>query len=232
MTQVSLAPRVIGVDACKKGWVAVDTAGRGFFGTDISAVVERAEAVGPVAVVAIDIPIGLPTNGPRETDRLVRRLVGRRASSVFATPVRPALAAPTHAEATRLAVELTGKGISQQSYALGKKILEVDSWVRTATMTVIEVHPEVSFATIAGHALAHRKSSWAGSEERRALLASVGIAVPADIGLAGEMAASDDVLDAAAACWSAHRYAMGTALSYPAVPEEFGDGGPPAAIRA
>jgi predicted RNase H-like nuclease len=218
------APRVLGVDACTKGWVGITSDVRGYFGVTITDLVAAVVQDGAVEVVAIDIPIGLPTTGPRQADALARRLVGRRASSVFSTPVRAALAAATHAEATAISVQATGKGLSQQAYALGRKILEVDEWARTAHHPVIEVHPEVCFAAMSGGPLRHRKSSWAGAEERRAILARAGITVPSDLGVAGEMAGPDDVLDAAAAAWTATRYAVGDAVSYPPVPERFGDG--------
>jgi predicted RNase H-like nuclease len=150
--------RVLGVDACKKGWVAVSNELSGYFGRTIVELLAAASQHGDVAVVAIDIPIGLPVAGPRQADVLARSLVGRRASSVFSTPVRAALAAATHAEATALSVRATGKGLSQQAYALGAKILEVDQWARAAPCPVIEVHPEVCFATMAGRALSHPKS--------------------------------------------------------------------------
>jgi predicted RNase H-like nuclease len=223
--------RVIGIDACKKGWVGITSDLRGYFGVTIDQLVGTAEQDGGLAVVAIDIPIGLPLTGPRQADVLARRLIGKRASSVFATPIREALMAATHAEASALNLRATGKGLSQQAYALAKKILEVDAWARATAHTVIEVHPEVCFATMAGHPLAHRKSTWAGAEERRQLLASAGIEVPADIGLAGESAAVDDVLDAAAAAWTAKRYSEGRAVAFPETPEQFGDG-PAAAIWA
>lgn len=217
--------RVLGVDACKKGWIGLSSDLRGYFGRTIGALVEAADADGAIEIVAIDIPIGLPTNGSRQADVLARKLVGRRAPSVFSTPVRAALAAATHAQATAISVSATGKGLSQQAYALGAKILEVDAWARAASSRrVIEVHPEVSFAAMANRPLVHPKSSWAGSQERRAILRSSGIEVPAELGLAGEMAAPDDVLDAAAASWTAGRFAEGNAVSYPSTPESFGDG--------
>lgn len=77
---------------------------------------------------------------------------------------------------------------------------------------------------MAGHALTFSKSSWAGAEERKRTLRSAGIDIPTDLGIAGEMAAVDDVLDAAAASWTAVRYAAGAAVSYPDVPEIFDDG--------
>lgn len=223
--------RVLGVDACKKGWVGVTSDLRAYFGVSIDKLVAAAEADGSLAVVGIDIPIGLPASGAREADRLARTLVGKRWQSVFMTPIRAALEAPTHPEATALSSAATGKGISQQAYRLGPKILEVDAWVRRTDRTVIEVHPEVSFATLAGHPLEHPKSTWAGVEERRALLATVGLVLPADVGEAGAMAAVDDVLDAAAVSWTATRYARGAAVSYPPTAEDFGDG-PSAAIWA
>jgi predicted RNase H-like nuclease len=217
-------PRVLGVDACRKGWVAVADDLRAYFGRTIRELVASAVDDGAPAVVAVDIPIGLPHSGPRQADVLARALLGKRASSVFATPVRAALAAATHAEATAISVQVTGKGLSRQAYALGAKILEADHWAREASHRVIEVHPEVSFAAMAGRTLKHSKSTWAGAEERRLILARAGIVVPAEIGLAGETAGADDVLDAAAAMWTARRFVDGRAVSHPAVPESFGDG--------
>jgi predicted RNase H-like nuclease len=217
-------PQVLGVDACTKGWVGISNDLRGYFGRDIHDLVAAAGRGGGLSVVAIDIPIGLPTAGPRQADGLARALVGRRASSVFSTPVRAALAAASHAEATAISVQATGKGLSQQAYALGRKILEIDEWARNAVQPVIEVHPEVCFATLAGRPLQHPKSTWAGSEERRSVLARAGFVVPSEIGTAGEMAGTDDILDAAAALWTALRYAKGEAVSHPATPERFGDG--------
>ena len=215
---------MLGVDACKKGWIGIAGDLRAYFAVTIGELVERAEVDGSVAVVGIDIPIGLPERGAREADVLARRVVGRRASSVFATPVRAALEAVTHAEATALNVVATGKGVSQQAFALAQRILEVDAWVPGARCGVIEVHPEVCFATMAGRPLSHPKSTWAGGEERRRLLANAGMGVVGDIGLAGEVAGVDDVLDAAAAAWSAGRYADGRAHAHPNPPETFADG--------
>ena len=230
MPEPTPSPRVLGVDACKKGWVGVASDLRAYFGESIDKLVAAAEADGPLAVVGIDIPIGLSTSGPREADRLARTLVGKRWQSVFMTPVRAALEAPTHAAATALSTAASGKGVSQQAYRLGPKILEVDAWVRSTDRTVIEVHPEVSFATIIGRPLEHPKTTWTGVEERRAILETVAY-LPSDVGEAGAMAGVDDVLDAAAVCFTAERYAAGRAVSYPPTPEDFGDG-PLAAIWA
>src|SRR5262245_31818592 len=165
--------RVIGVDGCRSGWVGIGLADRadgsedahGYFGRTISELVDRATDDGPLGVVAIDIPIGLPHDSMRTADALARRQIGALAPSVFATPVRDALLAASHAEAVRINRELTGVGISVQAYSLRRKILEVDDWVTECEDDVIEIHPELSFAMLAGRPLATRKSSWAGAEE-------------------------------------------------------------------
>ena len=69
-----------------------------------------------------------------------------------------------------------------------------------------------------------RKKTWAGAEQRRRLLDGAGIRLGRELGLAGEMAGVDDILDAAAAAWTAQRYAKGQARSMPETPEIFSDG--------
>jgi predicted RNase H-like nuclease/predicted enzyme related to lactoylglutathione lyase len=160
-------------------------------------------------VIGVDIPIGIPAEGARPADIAARRFVGPRASSVFTTPVRPILEAPTYAEARAIAAELSGKSVSAQTYALAKRILEVDEYAHTDER-VIEVHPEVSFRELATRPLSskHRQG---GLIERRALLEDAGIDVPATV----PRVAEPDLLDATVVAWTAQRYARGEALALP-----------------
>jgi predicted RNase H-like nuclease len=155
-------------------------------------------------VVAVDIPIGLPETGRRPGDQQARDFVGSRRSSVFFTPTRQLLETPWAA----------GLGISKQTHNLGPRIFEVES---ALSERIYEVHPEVSFAAMKGRPLETSKLSWNGLVERRALLAAQGILLPNELGLAGA-APPDDLLDAAAAAWSAHRIATGQAMTLPATP--------------
>jgi predicted RNase H-like nuclease len=226
------AKRVLGVDACRAGWVGLafgEAANvRGYAAADIDQLVGRAELDGLVAVVAIDIPIGLPDRGRRKADLLAKVAVGPRRSSVFMTPVRDALTAPDHATAVRINRDLAGEGVSAQEYALRRKLLDVDAWARQTDHRVIEVHPEVSFARLADGPLQTRKSTWAGIEQRRQLLAAAGIRLAGAMGLEDVDAGVDDVLDAAAAAWTARRYLVGEGISLPDPPETFADGWPAA----
>ena len=88
-----------------------------------------------------------------------------------------------------------------------------------ADTLVCEVHPELSFAEMAGEVLAERKTTWAGAMRRRALLAAHGLTLPDDLGSAGREAKVDDVLDAAAVAWTARRIAGGRARTFPDPPE-------------
>ena len=92
------------------------------------------------------------------------------------TPPRAVLEAPSHAEATQLAMALTGKGVSQQSYALRSKIFEVEEWIAHQRIPIWEVHPEVSFTVLCGRPPVASKKSWTGVMERQEALASAGIA--------------------------------------------------------
>ncbi len=200
---------VAGVDASRGGWVAV-VVDAGHFADSLSATT-FAQLLGSLkdaSAVAVDIPIGLPNEGVRAADVAARTFVGPRRSSVFPTPPRAALVASTYAEARGVLSSL-----SAQSFALGKKILEVEACLEER---VFEVHPEVSFAALAGRPLRDSKRSWNGQMERRRLLASAGIELPE--ALTAGQAAADDVLDAAIAAWSAARKDRGEAAMLPADP--------------
>lgn len=176
-----------------------------------------AERYADAAIVAVDIPIGLPTGGRRQADEMVRQLIGDRRSSVFMAPPRDVIEQATYHEALSLARQRHGFGISAQAYALRAAILEA-AGVAKADERLLEVHPEASFRAMAGRPLAYSKRTWNGQMMRRRLLACSGIDIPDDLGGAG-LAAAEDVLDAAAAAWSGYRIATGQAFSLPDPPQ-------------
>jgi predicted RNase H-like nuclease len=200
---------VAGADACSGGWVAIVVTD-GEFADSLFAptFAQLLGKLGGAAAIGVDIPIGLPSEGVRAADIAARAFVGPRRSSVFPTPPRVALVATSYAEARRLLPSL-----SAQSFALGKKILEVEAALEGR---VFEVHPEVSFAALAGRHLQYSKRSWNGQMERRRLLVEAGLELPDE--LSAGRAAADDVLDAAIAAWSAARKARGEAATLPPDP--------------
>lgn len=223
--------RVLGLDACRKGWAGIllDDAGvtSGVFLDDLAGVDDL-----DVAGIGIDIPVGLATDHVRAADRAAKSLLGPRRASVFMTPVRAAFAQDSHAAASATNRELTGRGISIQAWGLRAKVLAADAWARTTTTPVWEVHPEVAFTLLRdGAPCQHPKTTWAGQQERRAALAGAGLTLD-DVGEVGALAAADDVLDAAAVAWSARRLAAGRGRCWPDPPERYDDWPHPVAIHA
>jgi predicted RNase H-like nuclease len=197
--------RVAGVDGTKGGWVAV-VLDDGKFVRDVAIRDVKSEFadLADATVIAIDVPIGF---GPRLADPEARAYLSGAASTVFSTPSRAVLEVPFG----------PGLGVSAQAHALGERILHItERAARDAR--IYEVHPEVSFRMMnRDQRLAYRKKSAGGALERVELLRVHGI----DLTRIREIARFplDDVLDAAAAAWSATRIAAGTARTLPDPPE-------------
>jgi predicted RNase H-like nuclease len=204
----------VGVDAHRKGWVAIVLDSSGFVEAHTFAhIAELADGLSAAEVIAVDIPIGISNEYPRQADIAAREFVGRRRSSVFLTPPMPVLRASDYTAARRTAREQFDIGVSAQAYALAPKILEVDHVAKTDSR-IIEVHPEACFTAMGGKEVEWSKTTWAGMTARARLLEANGISIPDDLGPAG-VAKPDDVFDAAAAAWTARRYAQETANSLP-----------------
>lgn len=201
---------VAGVDGYRKGWVAVTLDPSG--DVQVSTHASFSEVLSSQArVIAVDIPIDPAGLGVRQADAGARAFVGgSRASSVFPLPPRAALEARTFADANEIARTITGKGISQQAFALARKILEVHA-LAEVDERVIEMHPEVSFRELAGEPVRESKHTGPGLARRRELLAAAGIVLPGAVPGVPE----SDLLDAAAGAWTAARYTEGRAEAFP-----------------
>lgn len=236
--------RVIGVDACRGGWVAVTltagtgTAGTGTAGTGTACTMTAASAdtvtAGTVTVAAdltglfegtpdaigIDMPLGLLEAGWRDCDSRARRLLGPRRASVFAIPPRAVWECPDYPAANRLCRELTGSGFSVQAWGLREKLLEANACrdrLPRDRLPLFEIHPELAFAAMNGGPLADSKHTRAGQAARRALL-SQAVALPPDV-VPPRGCPLIDLLDAAAVAWSTLRVAAGTGAVVPDPPQ-------------
>jgi predicted RNase H-like nuclease len=165
-----------------------------------------------LAMVAVDMPIGLPDSGARVCDGLARALLpAERRSSVFLHLRRPLLGRPTLAAANRWA-KRDGKGISVQAWNILPRIADLDSWITPARQRrVRESHPELVFLTLNGGAPLPKKRTAEGMAARRRVLLRHGFAgLPAlEADLPRRGAALDDLYDAAALALAARRFARG-----------------------
>jgi predicted RNase H-like nuclease len=201
---------VAGVDGCRGGWVA--------FKVKVPALVTSIEAIDlptwlrerppDLACVGIDIPIGL-LEGPRACDKAARKLLGQpRGSSVFPAPCRAALGAQSYAEASEINRQKTTRGLSQQAWGIAPKIKQVDYAITSDCQRwVFEVHPEVCFWMLNQHRpMAHNKKVQQGIAERIALLGRVFPEIETHLANRPARVGADDLLDAAAASWTALRW--------------------------
>jgi predicted RNase H-like nuclease len=217
--------RVIGVDGCPGGWVAIsyDSDARTLEPLVHRSFADLLAAYPDAASIGVDIPIGLAEGRPRRCDVEARRVLGPQRSSVFPAPDPRVIDAPTYAEALALSRSLTGGGISRQAFAIFGKVAEVNRALTPELQSrVVEVHPEVSFWALAGERpMAHPKKKPEGYAERRALLAAaLGVPIPPreQARALARPAGADDVLDAIVAAWTARRVAAGLAGRLPAAP--------------
>lgn len=236
---------VAGVDGCKGGWICVHQRACEEPRVTVFPRFELlVDALPDDAIIAVDMPIGLPErtgHGGRGPERLVRPLLGERQSSVFSIPPRAAVlegAGPfasiddwnaAHARASALAREFSDppRSVSIQAFGIFPKICELDRVLDARPelcARVIESHPEVAFWRLnGGQAMRLPKKikgmvNPAGMEERRALLAGHGLAAGFLYMPAPKGAAGDDFLDACAMLVIARRHAAGETTPFPDPP--------------
>jgi predicted RNase H-like nuclease len=220
---------VAGVDGCRAGWVVVLSSHRMRVIQDhhvrLCASFAEVLSLSPTpTVMAIDIPIGLldaPEPGGRECDRRARRLLGRRASSVFTPPTRAML------EATRYE-QVRSHGVSIQAFNILPKIREVDRLMTPRLQTRIhEAHPELAFRSVTGAPMQYNKKIAAGHKERLQALSHVQGQSWRSISRQITNAlrtyrrvqlVADDLLDASILAWIALRIANGQASRLPPDP--------------
>lgn len=176
-------------------------------------------------VLAIDIPIGLPEvtmPGGRACEREARRVLGRKASSVFSALGRSTLKASSRIEADALSRQSGGTGVGAQAWGLAAKLREADEAMTPERQSIVhEVHPEVSFWMMNGRVpMSASKKLPAGAQARIEALVQGGFRRefveqhPSTLKIG-----RDDFLDACAGAWTARRIATAGAGRIPALRE-------------
>jgi predicted RNase H-like nuclease len=206
---------VSGVDGCRAGWV--------WFKVEVVSLATSVEVVdlpkllsnrpSDLACLGIDIPIGL-LDAPRACDKAARKLLGQpRGSSVFPAPCRAAVQAATYEEASAINRQKTRRGLSQQAWGISPKIRQVDDAIRPdCQQWAFEVHPEVCFWTLnQRRPMTHNKKTKDGAAERIVALRPIFPEIERHLAKRPPRVGTDDLLDAAAAAWTALRWHQGEA---------------------
>ncbi|WP_319469739.1 DUF429 domain-containing protein [uncultured Pseudodesulfovibrio sp.] len=196
--------KYVGVDGCRGGWFAVWIEDGHWSCLRYADFRTLWAAHSDARCILVDIPVGLAEDADRAADRQMRPVLGNRKSSVFNAPVRRAVYASSKAEARSINQRLIGKSLSEQSLGIVKKMKEVDSFLletEGAREIVLESHPELCFAKMAGSPMEYAKKDFLGGLERLRIIRNF---VPEVEGmLAGSRALyprsaveADDMLDA------------------------------------
>ena len=233
---------IFGIDGCPAGWLVLsqkaDNSG------SLSARIyptldELAPHLREDHIAAIDMPIGMPTpdHYPRACDIAARRALGSRACCVFSAPCRGVLSHLHHyPSASSWHKHATGKAISCQAFNILPKINQLDTFLslHPGIASFHEIHPEVSFAYMNGSngkptPILTKKTSPEGAQARADLIeqafpttlhnSEVMESLQQNLGPRSKQGkprwALNDLYDAFAALWSAHRIMSNTAQSFP-----------------
>jgi predicted RNase H-like nuclease len=154
---MSEADLLFGIDGCTYGWIVANLYDGDEWNFELfSRINEFWKKYHHANLILIDIPIGLREKGDkaRLCDKKARKILTRkRSSSIFPTPCRSAAYASSYKQANKINKELTGKGLSKQTWNITGKIKEVDTLLRQdnhAQKIFIESHPEICFTALNG----------------------------------------------------------------------------------
>jgi predicted RNase H-like nuclease len=195
---------VAGVDGVPGGWVVVRLSPVRWSvvgsAPEVLALTAGCDAVG------VDIPLAVPVSGWRPCDGLAAARLGKARSSIFPAPPLPVLQAGSHAEAVAVSRELTGKGISIQTWNIRRQILD---WLSVdLPPNVVEVSPELGFRGLASWDWAPKKTARGAGQRIAALSRWISMDALAELPTGARL---DDCLDALACAWTAERHAAGEA---------------------
>ena len=217
-----------GLDGFSRGWVAVvlnSDEARIHFLSDIDGLSDlQFDRAG------IDIPIGLPEiagdNHRRDCDLAARDQLRPYQSRVFTGATRGLWDFATAADANRQLKARGLPGVSLQLWHIGRKIMEVDVFIRAhRSLDIRETHPELVFLRLNGGQPLPSKKLREGIALRQSLLTREGLD-PATLNRwlakdrVGTGAKTDDVLDACACAIAARDFDQGFCLPTGAPPTD------------
>jgi predicted RNase H-like nuclease len=171
--------KYVGVDGCPAGWCAVIKEENDWHTAVYTDIAELWSKHKDAALILIDMPIGVLDDGTdRPCDYKVRKLIGKRRSSLFPMPCRAALYASSYEEASLTNFKITGKKLSREMWNIMPKMRQLNDFLvnNTEALAVIkETHPELCFTGLsAGRPMeyAKKKEKDPAFEERLRVLIS------------------------------------------------------------
>lgn len=142
----------IGIDACEGKWIAVYIDKNGFEALKFKTISDICNHYPNCDSYIIDIPIGLPEEKSHlRPDMIIKKMLGKKGSSIFQVPCRQAIYANDKTEARELNISTLGKSLSEQSLGIAKAIRQVDEFLQNNPQwknRLLESHPEFCFSKL------------------------------------------------------------------------------------
>lgn len=212
--------RVVGVVPHPSGWAAVALRDGAFEQAMLASRLDDiVVAGGGIAVLGVDVPLGVLPDRCRAVDTLAGDRLGPRCGSLYQVPPLAVWQDNDFTAANKVCRQHTGTGPVPPSLGGTAPGAGGQYPLATAPEAALPGPPRGVASRMAGEPLAFSKRTWTGQTLRRALLARAGIVLPGRIGPAGQ-AWPQDILDAASVGWSAHRITAGTARTLSSPGEE------------
>lgn len=137
-----------GIDGCKTGWFIFSLKENSYSYSVVKSIKEAEKELNLSDINFIDIPLGLENDKPaRDCDMLLKKILGKKSSTIFNAPVYPLLKCSTYEEACSLSQKKTGKKISLQTWYIIPKIRDANSFLQKCKNKDLlkEFHPETGF---------------------------------------------------------------------------------------
>ena len=218
---------IIGIDGCKSGWFSVwENQDKSIHSSVFSNLNELKNFFKNESqlIIGIDMPVVLSEVIPRQADQLARKLLSKKASSVFTAPTPEMLNQPNYEKASLVSKRLFGKSMSLQSWYLFPKIKDVQTMIHHEDMQIYEIHPELSFRAMNNEqVILESKKTLEGFALRNSLLSmhfKNFIFEEIRRQYARKDVMDNDILDALAVLWSAKRIQSNQASFLPQAPEK------------
>ncbi len=218
---------IIGIDGCKAGWFSVwqdyeERIQSSIFKSLVD--LKKFFSHEDYLIIGIDMPVILGDEIPRKADQLARKMLAKKASSIFTAPTPHMLQQDSYENASLVSKRQFGKSISLQSWYLFPKIKDVQTIIDHKNIKIYEIHPELSFRAMNNEAVVlESKKSAQGFDIRKALLDQYfprfNFETLRNQYLKKEVV-DDDILDAIAVLWSAKRIQANKASFIPKIPEK------------
>lgn len=167
--------KCVGIDVCKGKWVAVALMEKSFEVNKFNSIEEICDKYENADSIIIDIPIGLPENIDHIRPEVeARKYLKGKASSIFNVPCRQAVYSENYTKAIEENKANLKVSLSPLSYAICKKIREVDEFLNKVPKwknKLLEGHPEICFSKLNnGQAVLENKTKPEGQQRRLEIL--------------------------------------------------------------